>query len=405
MADEATGVEGATERWVSSLHNFSPDVDVPRHRVELHDITARDGEECADVSFTVEDKVRIAEALEMVGVRRMELFLTVPGWLETVRAIMRRNLQMKLYVTWHPGRVEKALDLGVKNVMVWYRIDDAIQWYALRRSRAELLQEAADQIQAARRAGADVNLFLPESTRATLPQIEETVRMARELGASAITIADSQGVARPAAIGFMVRKVREWSGLDVDVHCHNDFGLSTANVLAAYEAGAVGLNVSTNGLGYRAGNAPLAEVAMALEVLYDVRTGLKLEMLPWLSHLVEEISGIPIGYFRPVVGDGAFSYEQWGVWGALEAAGARPYAFPFEPEVVGRKPRIVVGKWSDLGAIEKRLAEFGLTASPEQVNSILVTCQRMGVAHHRPLTDDEFLAVALAEGACDGEAV
>ena len=87
----------------------------------------------------------------------------------------------------------------------------------------------------------------------------------------------------------------------------------------------------------------------------------------------------------------------------MEAAGSRPVIFPFEPEVVGRSPRVVLGKWSDLGAVAKKLTEYGLTASPEQMGRILVGCQRAGIAHHRPLSDDEFLAIALAEGAQSGE--
>jgi isopropylmalate/homocitrate/citramalate synthase len=197
--------------------------------------------------------------------------------------------------------------------------------------------------------------------------------------------------------------VREWSGLEVDVHCHNDFGLSTANVLAAYEAGATGLNVAVNGLGYRAGNAALDEVAMALEVLYGVDTGIRLEMLPWLAKIVEEITGIPLDYFKPVTGKGAFSVEQWKTASAMEAAGVRPYAFPFEPELVGRTPRVVVGKWSDVGAVAKKLTDYGLTASPEAIGRILVECQRAGIAHHRPLTDDEFLAIAKEHGAVAAE--
>jgi isopropylmalate/homocitrate/citramalate synthase len=392
-----------TAHWHCSPHNFDPSLQVPPHPVALHDITVRDGEECADVAFTVDDKVRIAEALALVGLRRMELFLTVPGWLEAVRAIQRRRLPLDLYVTWHPGRVERALELGVRHIMVWYRIADEHQQYDLRRSRKELLDQAVEQVAAAVRAGCWTNLFIVEGSRAPLDQLKETVLAGKQAGASAVTVVDSYGVARPAAVGFLVRQVRAWTGLEVDVHCHNDFGLSTANVLAAYEAGATGLNVAVNGLGYRAGNAPLDEVALALEVLYGVRTGLRLEMLPWLSRLVEEITGIPVDYFKPITGKGAFSQEQWKTAAAMEAAGVRPFAFAFEPEVVGRTPRVVVGKWSDTGAVAKKLTDYGLTASAEQIGRILVECQRAGIAHHRPLTDDEFLAIAKAGGAAPAE--
>jgi isopropylmalate/homocitrate/citramalate synthase len=388
-----------SDRWFVSPHNFDPEVEVQPHRVELHDITIRDGEECADLAYSVDDKVRIAEALAMVGMKRTELFLTVPGWLEAVRAIMRRNLPMDLYVNWHPGRVEQALELGVRHIMVWYWIADYQQKHFAQRSRAELLDVAANQIAEARKAGCHVNLFMPGCSRTGLEDIKKTMITAKEAGASAVTMVDSYGVMRPAAAGFLVRKMREWSGLDVDCHCHNDFGMSTANVLAAYEAGAVGLNVCVNGVGYRAGNAPLDEVATALNILYGVDTGVRLEMLPWLSDLVAEITDIPVGYFKPIVGDGAFSMERWSGGRVLEEAGERSCAFAFDPEVVGRKPRIVVGKWSDAGAVEKTLTDLGLTATPEQLQSILDECQRAGIALHRPLDDDEVVAIARSAGA------
>ena len=385
--------------WAASRHNYAPEIAVPPHPVAIHDITVRDGEESADLAYRVEDKVRIAEALNRFGIRRMELFLTVPGWLESIRAILRRHLELELYVTWQPGRVERALDLGVRNIMVWYRIGEVYQRHVVKRDQSELLDEMLRSVRSAREAGASVNLFLPESTRATLEHIIRAAQLAEQAGASAVTVVDSQGVARPAAIGYLVSQLRSATQLAVEVHCHNDFGLAVANVLAAYEAGATALNASVNGVGYRAGNAAMEEVVMALEVLYGVRTGLRLDLLPELSRLVEEITGLPNGYFKPVVGKGPFSYEQWSATAALEAAQARPYAFPYEPEITGRSPRLVIGKWSDIGAVKQKLTEYGLTASPEQLRAILFRSQAAGMAHHGPLGDDVFLAIARGEGA------
>jgi isopropylmalate/homocitrate/citramalate synthase len=87
----------------------------------------------------------------------------------------------------------------------------------------------------------------------------------------------------------------------------------------------------------------------------------------------------------------------------METGGTRPVVFPFEPEVVGRTPRVVIGKWSDVGAVAKKLTDYGLTASPDQMSLILIGCQRAGIARHRPLNDDEFLAIALAGGAVGSE--
>ncbi len=150
----------------------------------------RDGQECAGVAFTVDDKVRIAEALAFVRINRMELFLTVPGWPEAIRTILRRKLPLELYVTWHPGRVERVLELGATQVVVWYRIFEEHQRYDLKHSRAELMMQAADQIADARRADCHVNLFIMEASRAPLDQLKETVRVGKEAGATAGSTAD-----------------------------------------------------------------------------------------------------------------------------------------------------------------------------------------------------------------------
>lgn len=394
-----TATPWRAEHWSVSPHNFDPAIQVPPHRVELHDITIRDGEECADVAFTVDDKVKIVEALAAVGMRRTELFLTVPGWLEAVRAILARQLPIDLYVDWHPGRVEKAIDAGVRHIMVWYLIGEHLQTHVLGKSRAELEAQAAAQIEAAVKLGCHVNLFMPECSRASLEHLRSAVELARDAGAKAVTMVDSYGVMRPAAVRYVVEQMTSWSDLDVDVHCHNDFGLSTANVLAAYEGGAVGLNVCVNGLGYRAGNAPMDEAAAALKILYGADTGIDLTRLPWLSRTVADLTGIEPGYFKPIVGDGAFSVERWGSTAKLTPVGERCQMFPFEPEVVGRSPRVVVGKWSDMAALGKCLTDLGLTATPEQMGVILTRCQQTGIAHGRPLHDHEILEIATAGGA------
>jgi isopropylmalate/homocitrate/citramalate synthase len=397
MNEEQKTWEG--KYWSVSPHNFDKEIAIRPHKVELHDITVRDGEECADLAYTVDDKVRIIEAVANAGVTRSELFLSTPGWLESVQAVMRRKLPIDLYVDYRPGRIEKAWNAGVRHVMVWYWINEYLEKLKFNKSRKELLDMAAEQIRHSVENGCHVNVFIPDCSRAPLPMVKQAAEMARDAGAHALTMVDSYGVMRPQAVRFLVEKMREWSGLELDVHCHNDYGLATANVLAAYEGGAVGLNVCVNGVGYRAGNAPLEEVAVALKTLYGADPGIKPEMLPWLSKMVEDITGIQNGYFKPIVGKGAFSVEQWGMSKAFEDIGKLYYSFGFQPEYIGLKPRVVVGKWSDPGAVEKKLRDYGLTANAEQVADILIACHRAGLAHHRPLRDDEFIKIATNMGA------
>lgn len=390
-------------RWVASQHNFAADINVPPHPVELHDLTLRDGEEAADLAFSTSDKVMLAEALARLGIRRTEIFLTVPGWQEVIREIMRRDLGMDLWVTWQPGKVEKAFELGVRHAMVWYRIGEVFQKHVSKRSEAELFDTMVAQVQAARSAGGTVNLFMPESTRADLGHITRAAKAAEAAGASYVTLVDSQGVARPGAMAYLVRHLKANTGLKVEVHCHNDFGLAVANVLAAYEAGADVLQVSINGIGYRAGNASMESVAMALEVLYGADSGLRLDRLVETCRQVESMTGLANGYFKPIVGDGAFRFEQWAPIAAFTEGGERRHAFPFEPEIIGRVAEVVIGKWSDVSAVVQKLTEYGLGASAEQATAILASCRRQGAAKRRALTDSEFLTIAEHLGAKSSE--
>ena len=364
------------EHWAASQHNFGPEIAIPPRAVAIHDITVRDGEECADLAFNVEDKVRVAETLARLGVKRMEFFLDRA---RLARGLARHN------VAWvgHGSLRHLATRAGGARPGAGHSAHHGLVPHRRGLPAARLTPQPrgadgrdATSVRAAKEAGAVVNLFLPESTRATMEHILAAARAAEQEGASSVTVVDSQGVARPAAITYLVRSLKQNTHLGVEVHCHNDFGLAVANVLAAYEGGADALHVAANAVGYRAGNAALEEVIMALEVLYGVDTGLKLDLLPELSRLVEEITGLPSNTLKPIVGQGAFDYEQWGATAALMAGGARPYAFPFEPEAIGRSPRLMIGKWSDVGAVAKKLAEYGLAAQPEQLSRILLASQR-----------------------------
>jgi isopropylmalate/homocitrate/citramalate synthase len=130
---------------------------------------------------------------------------------------------------------------------------------------------------------------------------------------------------------------------------------------------------------------------MALEALYGVRTGVRLERLDSLSRLAAEISGIPVAYFKGVAGAGATRVEQWGATSRLIAAGERRSAFAFEPEAVGRRPEVLVGKWSDAPALALKMAELGITVSGQALTDLLERCRRAGLARKRPLTDAELL--------------
>ena len=205
-------------------------------------------------------------------------------------------------------------------------------------------------------------------------------------------VVDTTGCALPEAITCLVGQIREAAPkIPLEMHCHNDFGLACANTLAGIAAGADYGSATINGLGERCGNAALEEVAMALEALYGVTTGLELNKLMAVSRLVAELSGVAPQPNKAVVGDNAFRHEAgMAVAGVLQD----PFtAEPYSPELVGQQRRILIGKKSGLASIAYKVKEMGLRATEEQFPEILTRVKHAAVKKRRALTDAEFKAL------------
>jgi 2-isopropylmalate synthase len=197
-------------------------------------------------------------------------------------------------------------------------------------------------------------------------------------------------------MGEMVRTVKKWVRVPLEVHCHNDFSFGTANAIAALAAGASVAHTNVNGLGERAGGASTEEVAVALRILYGKDLGLKYEKLYELSKLVQEASGVAVSPQKPVVGETAFGYEA-GIavmfCHNFKKANALQYGLSYMPEFVGNRFHVAIGKKSGAHSIRWRLEDLGIEASDEQVDKILVEVKQEAIRKKRGLTDDEFMAI------------
>jgi D-citramalate synthase len=174
------------------------------------------------------------------------------------------------------------------------------------------------------------------------------------------------------------------------VHCHDDFGLATANSIAALRAGATQVHVTVNGLGERAGNASLEELLMSLESLYGYKTRLKTTELYPLSRLVSRLTGVPVAQNKPIVGENAFTHES-GIHTHGLLADTRTYE-PITPEMVGRERRIVLGKHAGRASVNLALKELGLEATDEQLSDILKRIKELGDKGKR-VTDADLQAI------------
>jgi isopropylmalate/homocitrate/citramalate synthase len=284
--------------------------------------------------------------------------------------------------------VEALVELGLQASVIESPISDG-KLAALGVSRETMLERIRAAIAFAVDEGIRVAFFGVDSTRADLEFIRRVYESAVEAGAQEVVVVDTLGIATPEAAAFLVTEVVERLDHEVPVHWHghDDFGLATAAAVAAVQAGATWVQGTVNGMGERAGNADLVEVALALEALYGIRTRLDLAQARQLGALVQELAGTPLAPWKPVTGDNLFTRES----GAVAAQFHDPPAIePYASELVGAERGIVLGKKSGLDSIRIKVSELGLDVPEEQYPALLESVKRAGTKKRGLVTDSEF---------------
>jgi isopropylmalate/homocitrate/citramalate synthase len=242
-------------------------------------------------------------------------------------------------------------------------------------------------------AGVRVCYFGVDGSRADLGFLERVFAAAVEAGASEIAVVDTIGVLSPEGAAMLVRSARGWLGPEIPIHWHghDDFGLATAAAIAAVRAGAQWVQGTINGMGERAGNASLGEVALALDALYGVETGLDLAQLREISEMVRARSGYSLDPWKPLTGETLFVRES----GAVASQFHDPPAIePYAADLVGATRGLQLGKKSGLDSIRIKLAEVGIERPEEDWPALLAAVKELGAREHRVLTDAEWRAIA-----------
>jgi len=392
-----------SDKWFVSPFNYVEEVrkklKLP-DRVVIHDTTLRDGEQQAGVVFRKNEKVEIAIALDEAGVHRIEAGMPAVSKedFEAVKEIAKQGLNAKVmaFARCLKGDVDLALKCEVPGVVMELPSSKHIIEYAYRWPEDKAISRAAEAVEYAKQHGLFVTFFTIDSTRAELDFFKKVINAVHDFMDS-LSVADTFGVCSPYAISYFMGKLKEFVKKPIEIHPHNDFGLATANALAAVVSGATGVHVTVNGIGERAGNAALEEVVMALELLLGVNTGIKLDKLYELSKLVEKYSGVKLPPQKPVVGETPFKTEsgiiaEW--WIAVRDI--KPVeVLPFLPSLIGRKGsvQIVLGKKSGKASIQDKLSTLGIEASEEEVLKILEKVKEKSIEKKGPLTDEEFVAI------------
>ena len=387
-------------KWWVSPYNFVPEVRnqlLLPPKVQIHDATLRDGEQTPGVVFSIDDKIPIARKLDEIGVDRIEAGMPAVSAQDAtaITEITKLGLKARIFTFARALKqdIDMALECGAHGVIIevpigYPKLTTQFGW-----TWKDVFEKSRDVINYARSNGLYAVFFPYDTTRARPDDLENLCRaVMNESPPDSIGIVDTMGCATPEAIKYMVRWVKDMTGLPIEIHTHNDFGMGVATEPAAVTAGAEVVHSCGNGLGERNGNAVLEELMLGLDLLYGYDTGYKLEKLPELGELLAKLSNIPIARNKPVLGSGNFIRES-GI--GIQYVMHDPLVmFGTHPALTGRSGEVVLGKKSGKASIEYKLAELALgEVADQQSSEILARVKQKGMEKRDILNDQEFTQI------------
>ncbi|MDD1715529.1 MAG: homocitrate synthase family protein [Methanolinea sp.] len=340
--------------------------------IEICDVTLRDGEQTPGVSFTCEEKARIAEVLDQIGVEVIEAGFpaTSPYEKRCVSTVAGLGLNARIccLARARVGDVDAAIESNVDMVSIFLPTSELHIRHKFHKPREDVLAEALEMIDYTHDHGLEVRFAAEDASRTDLPFLLEVYRQGEEHGADLLSFADTVGALTPLQMFRTMRKIISAVKKPVCAHCHNDMGFATANTITAAEAGAFQLHTTVNGIGERAGNASLEEVLVALHMRGGVRRYDLSHLVP-LSGMVAQYSGIPIDKMKPVVGDHAFRHES-GIHIAAILEDPETYEL-FPPGLVGAQRKFTLGKHTGKKALEHEVARLGYDLPEKELCRVL----------------------------------
>jgi isopropylmalate/homocitrate/citramalate synthase len=355
----------ADGRLVEDYHPNTANLRRFAESIVFWDETLRDGEQTPGVHFSPEEKLRVATMLSEIGISVVNAGIPVVSEEEAraVRLVAGAGLKCKVLAAARtvPADVDAVIRSGASHIAIFVAASNVHLKYKLKMSQDDVLAASLKTVRQAKDAGLHVAFVTEDTVRAPFDFVERLYRAVQDAGADRLVVADTVGIMTPLTFRWYLTEFQRRIGpKDLSVHCHNDFGLAAANTLTAIECGARAPHVCVNGLGERAGNASLEEVVVQLEALYGVKTGVRTERLVELSRVVEELSGIPVAANKALVGYNAFSHEA-GIHTHGILANTLTYE-PLQPERVGARRQMILGKHTGKAAVVEKLRERGVTA-------------------------------------------
>src|SRR5258705_6458151 len=352
--------------------------------VQIFDTTLRDGEQSPGFSMNTEEKIRMARQLAALGVDIIEAGFPIAsrGDLEAVQAVAKEVRDVPIAALARARRddvlaaAEALKPAKSPRMHVFLATSDLHLQAKLRLTREQALEAIGSMIKLGRNYVEEVEFSAEDAGRTDIEFLCKACQVAVESGATILNLPDTVGYAVPEEYGAMFLKVREYlgdaRGITLSAHCHDDLGLAVANSLAAVRAGVRQIECTVNGIGERAGNAALEEIAVALAVRKDsfgVTTNIKLDQLFPASRLLTEVTGAVVAPNKAVVGANAFAHEA-----GIHQDGIIKNPLTYEiisPETVGVPSRsLVLGKHSGRNALRMTLRDLGYDASDTELAEV-----------------------------------
>jgi len=363
--------------------------------VMIDDTTLRDGEQTAGVVFSNAEKVAIARMLDEVGVHQIEAGIPVMGGDE--RAVIEEIAHMGLRASvlgWNRANVadiQTSLDCGVDAVAISLATSDIHINTKLQKDRPWVIRTIRECVAFAKEAGVYVSVNAEDASRTELGFLIEYAKAAQAEGADRLRFCDTIGLMEPFRTYEVVKRVREATGIEIEMHTHNDFGMAVANAIAGIHAGATWVNTTVGGLGERAGNAALEEVVMALKYVEGWEQQFDTKRFREIGEYVAAAAGRTIPVWKSVIGTNMFAHES-GIHADGVIKNPKTYEV-FSPDEVGLERQIVVGKHSGSRSIELKFHEWGIDIPKDVANALLPRVRKMAIEVKRPLFDKELRQV------------
>jgi len=372
--------------WISPL-NYNEEVlksfNLPKN-IYIRDSTIREGEETPGVYYTLDQKINIVERLEDIGIGHIDCGYIgqVQDQWNLANKIKELGIKLKTYshLSTNPSRWTAEIEKSIEAKIDYIGFGIVLTEWQLQLFTGDekitpevMVSVISSVLSRIRKMGASAILDCVDATRSQLSILVKAIKQGIKNGVKMIMLYDTVGACNTSAISFLIRQLKPITNeIPLGIHVHDDFGLGTASTIAAVEQGASYMDLVVNKLGDRAGNTSFEEVVVALEMLYGINTGIDLSKLYELSKYIEDISGVPLPYNKPIVGRNTFIHEsELHVMSALEKDKYWMCFTPYKPEVVGQTEKVIFGSTTLHGdAIKMKCEQMGLSNFEKYIDEI-----------------------------------